>query len=53
VCIVELYHLLIDFEDKTPLTPMNERVEETLDTPDIEECKEIGMGVLVEGMEDA
>jgi hypothetical protein len=28
-------------------------VEETLDTPDIEEDEDIGMGALVEGMEDA
>jgi hypothetical protein len=53
VRIVELHHPLVDFEDKTALTPINERVEETLDTPDIKEDEDIGMGVLVDGMEDA
>jgi hypothetical protein len=58
--------LLVDFEDKTPLTPINEtvedtedleNVEETLDAPNVKggersEYEDIGMGVLVEGTED-
>ena len=50
--------MLVDFEDKTPLTLINETVEETLDAPNVDdgersEYEDIGMGVLVEGTEDA
>jgi hypothetical protein len=50
--IVELRHLLVDFDDKTPLTPKNEAVE-PVDDPDFEdgEYHDIGMGILVDAKE--